>query len=135
MVVTSSRLAADEWVTDDAFVPLTYEKVVGLNNLLSIGWVGRALELAACVCRVNTPNGPGSGFLIATDLLLTNHHVLPDEQTAAATVAEFNYQIAWGGEPEPVRRFTCDTTFFHNNLELDYAIVRLNARPATCTAS
>ena len=59
MVVTSSRLAADQWVTDDAFVPLTYEKVVGLNNLLSIGWVSRALELAACVCRVNTPGRPG----------------------------------------------------------------------------
>ncbi|MEA2217531.1 MAG: hypothetical protein QOJ35_157 [Solirubrobacteraceae bacterium] len=129
MVVTSSMLAADEWVQDDAFVPLTYEKVVGLNNLLSIGWVGRALELAACVCRVNTPNGPGSGFLIATDLLLTNHHVLPDEQTAAATVAEFNYQVAWGGELEPVRRFTCDTTFFHNDEPLDYAIVRVNGAP------
>ena len=129
MVVTSSRLAADEWVQDDAFVPLTYEKVVGLNNLLSIGWVGRALELAACVCRVNTPAGPGSGFLIATDLLLTNHHVLPDEQTAAATVAEFNYQAAWGGELEPVRRFTCDASFFHTDKELDYAIVRLNGTP------
>ncbi len=129
MVVTSSRLAAEEWATDDAFVPLTYEKVVGLNNLLSIGWVSRALELAACVCRVNTPSGPGSGFLIATDLLLTNHHVLPDEQTAAATVAEFNYQVAWGGEPEPVRRFTCDASFFRNDKALDYAIVRLNGAP------
>jgi hypothetical protein len=129
MVVTSSRLAADEWVQDDAFVPLTYEKVVGLNNLLSIGWVGRALELAAAVCRVNTPAGPGSGFLIATDLLLTNHHVLPDAAVAAATVAEFNYQIAWSGEPEPVRRFTCDASFFHNNKALDYAIVRVNGAP------
>ena len=129
MVVTSSRLGAEEWVADDAFVPLTYEKVVGLNNLLSIGWVSRALELAACVCRVNTPAGPGSGFLIATDLLLTNYHVLPDAEAAAATVAEFNYQAAWGGELEPVRRFTCDAAFFHNNKELDYAIVRVNGAP------
>ena len=129
MVVTSSRLAANEWVTDDAFVPLTYEKVVGLNNLLSIGWVSRALELAASVCRVNTPNGPGSGFLIATDLLMTNHHVLPAPEMAAGAVAEFNYQAAWGGELEPVRRFTCDPTFFHASKELDYAIVRLNGAP------
>ena len=129
MVVTSSRLAADEWVQDDAFEPLTYEKVVGLNNLLSIGWVSRALELAACVCRVNTPAGPGSGFLIAPDLLLTNHHVLPDAETAAATVAEFNYQVAWSGELEPVRRFTCDPAFYRNAEELDYAIVRINGTP------
>jgi len=129
MVVTSSKLGAEEWVEDDAFVALTYEKVVGLNNLLSIGWVGRALELAACVCRVNTPAGPGSGFLIATDLLLTNHHVLPDAATAGATVAEFNYQAAWGGELEPMRRFTCDPSFFQNSKELDYAIVRVNGAP------
>lgn len=129
MVVTSSRLAADEWVQDDAFVALTYEKVVGLNNLLSIGWVGRALELAAAVCRVTTPDGTGSGFLIATDLLLTNHHVLPDVATAAATVAEFNYQVAWSGELEPVRRFTCDASFFRNSKELDYAIVRVHGAP------
>jgi len=129
MVVTSTKLAADEWVQDDAFVPLTYEKVVGLNNLLSIGWVGRALELAAAVCRVNTPAGPGSGFLIATDLLLTNHHVLPDAAAAAVAVAEFNYQISWSGEPEPVRRFTCDASFFHNDEALDYAIVRVNGAP------
>ena len=129
MVVTSSRLAADEWLQDDAFVPLTYEKVVGLNNLLSIGWVSRALELAACVCRVNTPAGPGSGFLIAPDLLLTNHHVLPNAETAAATVAEFNYQVAWSGELEPVRRFTCDPAFYRSAAALDYAIVRVNGTP------
>jgi hypothetical protein len=129
MVVTSSRLAADEWVEDDAFVALTYEKVVGLNNLLSIGWVSRALELAASVCRVNTPSGPGSGFLIATDLLVTNHHVLPDETVAGATGVEFNYQAAWGGDLEPVRRYTCDATFFHNNEERDHAIVRVNGAP------
>jgi V8-like Glu-specific endopeptidase len=129
MVVTSSNLAADDWVTDDAFVPLTYEKVVGLNNLLSIGWVGRALELAACVCRLNVPEGAGSGFLIAPDLVLTNHHVLPDEETAKTAVAEFNYQVDWDGTMEPIRRFTCDPTFFHNNKELDYAIVRVNGAP------
>jgi V8-like Glu-specific endopeptidase len=129
MVVTSSRLGSEEWAEDDAFVPLTYEKVVGLNNLLSIGWVGRALELAACVCRLNLPAGAGSGFLIAPDLVLTNHHVLPDEDSAKVAVAEFNYQVDWDGTMEPVRRFTCDPTFFHSNKELDYAIVRVNGAP------
>jgi hypothetical protein len=36
VVVTSSRLTAEEWQVDEAFEPLTYEKVVGLNNLLRI---------------------------------------------------------------------------------------------------
>jgi hypothetical protein len=129
MVVIGSQLSPDDWAADDAFVPLTYEKVVGLNNLLSIGWVGRALELAACVCLVRLLNGAGSGFLIAPDLLITNHHVLPDAETAATAVAEFNYQIAWSGEAEPVRRFTLDASFFHTNPELDYAVARVNGAP------
>jgi endonuclease G, mitochondrial len=79
--------------------------------------------------------GARSGFLIATDLLLTNHHVLPDAQTAGLTVAEFNYQVDWDGTMEPVRRFTCDPSFFHNDQELDYAIVRVNGAPATSSAS
>ena len=37
--------------------------------------------------------------------------------------------MAWGGEPEPVRRFTCDASFFRNDKALDYAIVRVNGAP------
>src|SRR4051794_13514846 len=103
MVLTSSRLAADEWREDDGFEPLTYEKVIGLNNLLRIAWLSRGLELAAPVCRVVTPAGPGSGFLIANDLLLPNPHVRLDGAPAAGSTAEFNYQVNWAGDLEPVR--------------------------------
>ena len=129
MVVTSSRLAAEEWRADDAFEPLTYEKVVGLNNLLRISWLSRALELAAPVARVVTQGGPGSGFLIANDLLLTNHHVLPTEQVASTTTVEFNYQVNWAGELEPVRRYKLDSSHLHTNPELDYTIVRVQESP------
>ncbi|MGH2941597.1 MAG: trypsin-like peptidase domain-containing protein [Solirubrobacteraceae bacterium] len=129
MVVTSSRLAAQEWREDDAFVPLTYEKVVGLNNLLRISWLSRALELAAPVARVLTPAGPGSGFLIGTDLLLTNHHVLPDVRAADGTTIEFNYQVNWAGELEPVRRYKLDGSHFHASEALDYAMVRVKESP------
>lgn len=129
MVVTSSRLAAEEWREDDAFEPLTYEKVVGLNNLLRIAWLSRGLELAAPVCRIVAPTGNGSGFLIATDLLLTNHHVLPDEKSADASTAEFNYQVNWAGELEPVRRYTLDSAQFRTSEALDYTIVRVKESP------
>jgi V8-like Glu-specific endopeptidase len=129
MVVTSSRLAADEWREDDAFEPLTYEKVIGLNNLLRISWLSRALELAAPVCRVVTPTGPGSGFLIAPDLLLTNHHVLPDEKTADGSTAEFNYQVNWAGDLEPVRRYLLDSAHYRTSEALDYTIVRVKESP------
>ena len=129
MVLPESRLAAREWKEDAAFEPLTYEKVVGLNNLLQIAWLSRGLELAAPVCRILADGGYGSGFLIAPDLLLTNHHVLPDETTAASATIEFNYQVNWAGEMEPVRRYKLDPSYFRANEALDYAIVRVKDSP------
>jgi endonuclease G, mitochondrial len=35
--------------------------------------------------------GHGTGFLIGPDVLLTNHHVLPDVEKARVSTAEFNY--------------------------------------------
>jgi V8-like Glu-specific endopeptidase len=129
MVVTSSRLAAEEWREDEAFVPLAYEKVIGLNNLLRISWLSRALELAAAVARVVTPAGPGSGFLIAPDLLLTNNHVLPDTRAVDRTTVEFNYQVNWAGELEPVRRYMLDSSYYRTSEALDYTIVRIKESP------
>jgi V8-like Glu-specific endopeptidase len=125
VVLTSARLSAEEWREDDAFVPMTYEKVIGLNNLLSIAWVSRALELAAPVGRVLTLAGPGTGFLIGVDTLLTNHHVLQDESVAQQSTVEFNYQVNWAGTLEPTRRSTFDTSYFRTSEELDYTIVRI----------
>ncbi len=129
MVITSSRLSAEEWRADDAFEPLTYEKVVGLNNLLRISWLSHALELAAAIARVVTPEGPGTGFLVAPDLLLTNHHVLPDAATIDAATVEFNYQVNWAGELEPVRRYKLDGADHVTSKELDYTIARVRESP------
>jgi V8-like Glu-specific endopeptidase len=129
VVLTTSALASEAWRADDAFEPLTFEKVVGLNNLLRIAWLSRGLELAAPVCRVLTPAGPASGFLIANDLLLTNHHVLPDAQTAGGSTAEFNYQVNWAGDLEPSRRYPLDSSHFLTSLDLDYSIVRVTDSP------
>jgi hypothetical protein len=51
------------------------EKIFGTNNLKSIAWLSRGLQAARSVCRVVTPKGIGSGFLIEGGRFLTNHHV------------------------------------------------------------
>ena len=60
------------------------------------------------VCRISVPPGPyrdfqgvpadatqwtGTGFLVAPNLLLTNHHVLNSLEVAEAATAEFNFQV------------------------------------------
>jgi len=129
MVLTSARLTPENWQQDDAFEPLTDEKVIGLNNLLSIAWLSQALTLAAPVARIVVGEAWGSGFLIATDLLITNHHVLPDAETADKAIAEFNYQTDWAGNIEPVRRYTFDSAHLRTSKELDYSIVRVRDSP------
>jgi hypothetical protein len=129
MVLTTSKLASGEWNASEDFQPITYEKVIGLNNLLSIAWLSQGLTLAAAVARVVLPEGAGTGFLIAPDLLLTNNHVLPDPGIAQKCTVEFNYQATWAGALEPVKRFTVDPDHFHTSVELDYSIVRVKESP------
>ena len=43
--------------------------------------------------------GYGTGSLVSPSLLLTNHHVLPDAETARTSIIEFNYQDGIDGRP------------------------------------
>jgi hypothetical protein len=123
-------LAAADWTPDDDFTPLTNEKIIGLNNLLSIAWLSRGLELAAPICRVLVGPATGTGFLIGGDLLMTNNHVIPSAEAAATAIAEFNFQKNWAGVPQPVRRFTLDPSHFRTNEALDYTMVRVKDDPS-----
>lgn len=105
------------------------EKIVGVNNLTNIAWLRRGLELARLVARVRTPDGFGTGFLIGRNLLMTNNHVLPDAETAAASFAQFNYEADWVGNPLPVTEFRITADGFRTNAELDYSIVRTEGLP------
>jgi endonuclease G len=76
-----------------------FERVIGTRDIVAISYLHRALVAARSVCRVKVvgsggePPVYGTGFLIAPGLLVTNHHVLPDEATASCAVAEFNYEL------------------------------------------
>jgi V8-like Glu-specific endopeptidase len=64
----------------------------------------------------------GTGFLAAPGVLLTNHHVLPDPEAAAATVALANFEAAppglIAGKPASVPLDPDD--LFVTNAELDF---------------
>ncbi len=68
------------------------EKIFGANNLKSIAWLRRGIEAAAAVCRVMTPDGRGSGFLVRGGRIVTNNHVLPNPEVAKESRVEFNYE-------------------------------------------
>ncbi|TKI80426.1 trypsin-like peptidase domain-containing protein, partial [Bacillus cereus] len=54
---------------------------------------------AKSVCRIEVRDrigrvrGHGTGFLVSPSLLLTNNHVLADEDAALFSLAQFNYEL------------------------------------------
>jgi endonuclease G len=105
---------------------VSLEKIIGTSNLQRIAWLEEGLRLSQAVCRILLPaGGRGTGFVIAPGLLMTNHHVLPDEATARQAWAEFNYQQGIGGDDLLTARYQLDVSRFHTSPvdQLDYTIV------------
>jgi hypothetical protein len=67
------------------------EKIIGENTLRDIAMLEQALAAAKGVVRVGLTDGAGSGFMIAPDLLMTNHHVIGSQALAERAEFTFNY--------------------------------------------
>lgn len=54
------------------------ERIVNERSTFAdaVGFRERLGRIEAWICRAETPDGGGTGFLVAPDLVLTNHHVL-----------------------------------------------------------
>ena len=60
-----------------------FEKIHKESNLLPIDFLYKGVEKARAVCRITTPSGAlGTGFLIDNGVIMTNHHVIEDKNTA-----------------------------------------------------
>jgi hypothetical protein len=109
------------------------EKLMGKQNtLLPISFLEEGLEKARAVVRVELKSGAsGSGFVTEGNLLVTNHHVLPDPAQAAAASIQFNYQLtAQGLTSTPVAYKLAPTDGFATSLENDWTAVRIQGSPA-----
>lgn len=54
--------------------------------------MSKGVERAKAVCRIVTPAGLGTGFLIGRGLVMTNHHVLASVEEATGSQVEFGYE-------------------------------------------
>jgi endonuclease I/V8-like Glu-specific endopeptidase len=110
---------------------LTLERIIrGRNDLVGLSFLELGLRVASTVGRVNirssfnTITGYGTGFMVSPRLLLTNNHVLRDEQMAARSQVEFNYQATFSGRFLASQFFDLDpATFFLTDKALDYTLV------------
>jgi endonuclease G, mitochondrial len=105
------------------------ERIIEENNLISSGFLPIGTAVARAVGRITLRQqgrtvGYGTGFLISSDLLLTNHHVLETADLASDSFVEFDFYERQDGTTRPtvIHRFR-PAQFFLNNPRLDYALV------------
>ncbi|MGH9314636.1 MAG: DNA/RNA non-specific endonuclease, partial [Vicinamibacterales bacterium] len=129
-----ASLAARRPVTADEISNAFVERVIGATrDFLSIDFLERGLYINRCVGRVVTSLGGGrqafgTGFLVSPTLLMTNNHVLADEEEADASSVEFDYQVDRFGQPLILHRFDLEPkTFFLTDSKLDYALVAVKS--------
>ena len=90
----------------------------------------QALKAGRPVVRLVTLSAPGiipegfaTGFLVAPDLILTNHHVFRDRDEARGTGAQFLYERTKAGLREGLIFELEPDRFFVNDKALDFAVV------------
>lgn len=114
------------------------EKIIGENTLRHINFLEKALEAARAVVRLTVPTAAGaaygSGFLVAPDLVMTNHHVIGTREQGERSEFTFGYQIDRTGAPGPIVTVGARAQgAFHTTAELDYTVVEIEGRPDFCT--
>lgn len=112
------------------------ERTLGLNDLVDVNYLTRALKASKAVCRVIIRDqnfrerGSASGFKVSPTLLLTNHHVFRNKEAAINSLIEFDFELDNQGNPKNTTRFQLSPErLFINDEALDYALVAINPSP------
>lgn len=75
----------------------TAEAIIGENTLQHVRILDLLRDASRAVVRIEGPNGMGTGFMVAEDLVLTNHHVIGSDTEALDCEFTFNYQLDRAG--------------------------------------
>jgi V8-like Glu-specific endopeptidase len=106
-----------------------FEKLTGKQStLLPIAFLQQGLIKARSVCLVKIGNtgAVGTGFLIDKDVLITNNHVLNDEDIAGTSKLLFNYEDNLDGLSLQPVEFTLDPdAYFKTSTALDFTAVKV----------
>ncbi|WP_226437777.1 DNA/RNA non-specific endonuclease [Rhodococcus yananensis] len=112
------------------------ERIINAADFLAVRYLDEGVVAARSVGRVHIdvrggrPRGYGTAFMVSRTLLLTNHHVLPDAQTARASRIEFDYRDGVGGAHVEPSSFGLDPDrFFVADRRRDFALVAVDAPP------
>jgi V8-like Glu-specific endopeptidase len=107
------------------------EGIVDVNTLRDILILDIALRASKAVVRVKTGAVVGTGFLIAPQLVMTNHHIIRDAADAGSAIVDFNYRMELNGKTSSKHHIlpAKKDGVFVTSAALDYTVFEL-AQPA-----
>lgn len=114
------QLAASDWRgTDEALT-------TGQEGFLPVRFLALGAERARAVVLIRLPNGTGTGFLIGQDILVTNHHVLPNPASCAEARVIFGYERDALGDVHGAAEVGADAARgFYTNPDDDLTLTRV----------
>jgi endonuclease G len=114
---------------------MAVERIVGNNDLFPISYLEAGLKAGKAVCRIEVRDrigrvlGHGTGFLVSPCLLLTNNHVLENEESALLSLAQFNYELDLDLRERRAVNFRFEPgRFFMTDPKLDFTLVALEVQ-------
>lgn len=115
-------------------LPRAEKLMSSMSTFLPVSFLTLGAERSRSVARVMLPDlTTGTGFLVADDLLVTNHHVLPDVDAARAARVQFNVQESATGHPEQVEEYALDPESAFTTSPMagghDFTVVRVSGAP------
>jgi hypothetical protein len=143
-IIPAARATSEGGSSGPSFEPhLEGVELQGLlsraSSFLDVGTIhGAMLNVdSVCLVRINNANA-GTGFLVADDLVLTNHHVMSSEfrdseqqilKNAGLTTLHFGHVSPTRGEPihEQVFKLDPQELIVAKSVELDFALLRVEA--------
>ncbi|WP_437663005.1 trypsin-like peptidase domain-containing protein [Sorangium sp. So ce1182] len=114
--------------------PELVEKIFGESTLRPIAFLDRGVQVSRSVAYISVTDGVrrwcGTGFMIAPNLAMTNHHVVSAAALLPGVELRFNYQEDFSGRPQSIKSYRAvPGGAFHASQALDYAILEVGGEP------
>lgn len=114
---------------------MAVERIIGNNDIFPISYLEAGMKAGKAVCRIEVRDrigrvlGHGTGFLVSPCLLITNNHVLENEDAALFSLAQFNYELDLDLRERQAVNFRFDPgRFFMTDTKLDFTLVALEVK-------
>jgi endonuclease G len=120
---------------------IVLERIINTMDFVGVRYLSVGERAARAVARVDVRDEHGvtfafgTGSMVSPRLLLTNHHVLEDEATAARSQIEFNFEIGLDGQELAPTIFGLDpVSFFLTDVDRDFTLVAVTGGDAALRA-